>query len=310
MVIKEGTSVDTERLYAASAHHTRAANSKVSSKDRHVQMEAAIHAGAAVELMAKAILATADQRLLLDKIDGHSLLIDMLIKSEAVVAQQASAKRDVARTVSKTLSAGRALELSIRLHPSLGAHLAAGQRALAARNAAAHSAEITVDALQAQVTSASDFVLACVASLGKSSGEFLGTELVDRVKHEVAKRSEDLVVTAQRLVDESHRRYEDFIAKLVEGNDQDVLRQLAKQGASHGDHAERYGCPACSNMGWLMWNVDIEVEYEGPGEYSTSASMDFIGFACPFCFLELDAEQSDAIGIDHSHDSNSGYEQL
>jgi len=153
---------DLERLYSAAAHHARAANDKVRSPDRNLRMEAAIHAGASVELMAKAILVEVDPRLLFEERESHHVLIDMLVEAGVATAQQ------YARRGTRTLTATKAVQLAARLCEQVRPHAAAARQALEARNRAAHAAELDEADLADEVIGGSDFVLAGVDSFARA----------------------------------------------------------------------------------------------------------------------------------------------
>lgn len=274
-----------ERLYWAASHHAQAANLKVSSGDRHLRMEAAIHAGAAVELMAKAILARVDPRLLTEDRDGHHIVVDMLVGSGEAVASKRRGSGSQA-----TVSARKALDLALRLCPEVVPHDSAAGVALKARNAAAHAAEVDDTKLADQVTAANDFVLAGVDSFGRSRTSFIGDAL-DQVEREVAERNAALKVKARHAVELAKRRY-DTPAVVMHGSDP---TKVSSRVPFHGDHYDRYECPACANQGWLIWNV--EVELDAADERNVNAYLNYIGFACFYCGLELTDAESDAVGI-------------
>lgn len=67
-----------QRLYLASRHHARKAQRLLAAEDHWERMDAAYHAGAAVELIAKSALATLDTRLLLAGPVLHDVILDAL----------------------------------------------------------------------------------------------------------------------------------------------------------------------------------------------------------------------------------------
>lgn len=275
-----------ERFYWASSHHAQAANIKVSSDDRHLRMEAAVHAGTAVELMAKAILARVDPRLLTEDRDGHHVVLDMLVGSGQAVAAQRRGRGSRA-----TVSARKALDLTLRLCPEVVPHDAAAGVALAARNAAAHAAEVDDMKVADQVTAANDFVLAGVDSFGRSRTAFIGDAL-DQVERDVAERKAASRDRANRAIELAKRRY-DTPAVIMHGSDP---AKVSSRVPFHGDHYDPYRCPACGNQGWLIWNV--EVELDATEERNVNTYLVYMGFACFFCGLELDDVESEAAGVE------------
>ena len=287
---------DLERLYWAASHHVRAANDKVRSADRNLRLEAAVHAGAAVELMAKAILVHVDPRLLLDDREGHHVLIDLLVERGAVTAQPHGYRSR------RTVSATKAVTLAARVCEQVGPHIGAARQALDARNQAAHAAVINEARLPDQVTAGSDFVLAGVDSFARSPEAFLGADVAEQVEREVAERNAALSLAAQRKVKRAHDRYEGLVARLPEGEGDEVFTELGNRTPIHGDHTERCDCPACGNAGWLIWDVEVDFEPEGPDEYTTNAYLLFLGFECFYCGLQLNHVESEAVGINPQGD--------
>lgn len=285
-----------ERMYWASAHHTRAASDKVRSTDRNLRMEAAVHAGAAVELMAKAILVHVDPRLLFDEREGHHVLIDMLVRSGEATAEPHRYGRK------RTLAAMQAVSLAARICDHVRPHVAAAREALEARNHAAHAAWVDETKVADQVIAGSDFVLAGVESFARSRSAFLGAEVAVKVGQEVAERNAALSAVAKRKIQSAQLGYQDLVARLPNGRDDSVLVELGKRTPIHGDHTERYPCPACANDGWLLWDVEVDFEYEGPDEYSTNAYLIFLGFECFYCGLQLNHVESEVAGIDPQGD--------
>lgn len=98
-----------ERLMAAARNHARSARAKAAEADPFVQQDAAIHAGTAVELVAKALLAQLDFRLLSDGPNAHHALLDVL----ATLASR-SGVTPAPKAGSKTLMAWDAVHLACR----------------------------------------------------------------------------------------------------------------------------------------------------------------------------------------------------
>ena len=290
---REGSVVrpDFERLYSAARHHARAASDKMRSPNENLRMDAAIHAGAAVELMAKAILTSVDHRLLYEDRDGHHVVIDLLVRAEKATAEP------YARKNSRTVTAGMAVDLAARLCEHVRPHAQGARRALAARNSAAHAAEVHEATLVERVTGGSEFVLAGVVHFARSPVEFLGRDLVEQVERDVEERNIALRAASWRKVSGAKGWYEALVAPLSVDGRQALLSELGKRQSAHGDHNERYPCPACGNAAWLIWNVEMDVDWDGPGDYSANAYLDFRGLDCLFCNLQLNDVESESIGI-------------
>lgn len=283
----EAPDADVDRLYDAAQHHLRSANEKVEAPDWRVRLDAAVHAGAAVELMAKAVLAGLDVRLV--RREHHSVrgIVNLLIENGNLDATPYDLSPN------RTIGAEEALDLLSRLEEGLRPFCASAKKALAARNAAVHLAEAQ-DGLADAVTAGSDFVLAGVDRLGRDRTAFLGDALAERVQREVAERRTVIERQAQQKVDRARATFDAYLG-LDEWIRELFLAQVRDRRPRRPDVTDPHDCPACHNRGWMFSNVDVD-EAADPDE--VVAYLDFLGFRCYFCGLELDSEECDAIGLD------------
>lgn len=278
---------EIERLYAAARHHLRSANQKVTSPDWRVRLDAAVHAGASVELMAKAVLVSTDPRLIFQAHHSAQGIANLLIERGTLTATPFELRSR------RTIGAGEALDLLKRIEDGLRPHCAPAKKALDARNAAVHLAEADAGLADA-VTAGSDFVLAAVDRLGRDRSAFLGDPLAERVEREVAERRSVIARQAQQKVARARATFDAYLG-LDEGIRDHFLTQVRERRPERPDVTDPHDCPACGHRGWVYFDVDVDVDSD-PDD--VVAYLDFLGFRCYFCGLHLDAEECDAIGLD------------
>ncbi|SDJ08519.1 hypothetical protein SAMN05444157_1658 [Frankineae bacterium MT45] len=259
-------------------------------------MDAAIHAGAAVELMAKAVLAHLDPRLLAAGDNAHHALLDVL-------AEQGRASVHArTKAPASTVIASSAVDLAARCADGLRTTKAAGHAALQARNAAAHAALVDEDKLADVVAGMNVFTLAGVDCLRRDRADFVGRERLAQVEREAAQRDSATQAAASSKVSAAKAQYRHLTDPLGTDGVGELLRILGSRPEPPSDISETVDCPACDNNAWLLWNVEVDVEYEGPGEYSTYAYAEFIALDCPYCGLHLDEAECEAIEVPTDHD--------
>lgn len=84
-----------------------------------------------------------------------------------------------------------------------------------------------------------------------------------------------------------------------EGRDA-LVRQLERLRPAFDETVE-HPCPACGYSAALGWTSDVDVERDPPdgGYYVAFAGLSFEGgLECPVCDLKLNAEETEALGID------------
>lgn len=261
---------DLYRLLAAAKHHARGAHGKVASADQHVRMEAVIHAGAAVELMAKAVIVSRDP--------------EQIMRSR---------KRGPAATIRAIEAVDAAAVIVVELDP----YVNGAKRTLNARNAAAHAADVDDIELNARILEGTQFVLVCAEVLLVSPRRLLGSELHQQVLVEIAGHTTAVRVSAEKLVAKAQREYRKLAALVPTEKLDEVLRQR-DHGPQHGDIHTKITCPACGNHCWAYW----QVEYDGSEEHQVESVLSFLGIECPSCFLQLSASQCDSIELNPDGD--------
>ena len=243
-------------------------------------MEAAIHAGVAVELMAKAVIASHDPSQVFE--DG---------------------KPGSARTIGASKAVRRAAALVVEMARYLNQAI----RTLDARNASAHAAELDDGELSAHILEGTQFILVAAEALTISPRRFLGPELHQQVLAEIAGHTTALRVASEKLVAAANLEYRRLTSLVSPGKLAEVLR-ARDHGPQHGDVDTQVECPACSNLCWAYWRVDVDVEYEGPDDYQVEPVLAFLGIDCPFCYLQLSASQCDSISFNPNGDPAEYFE--
>jgi hypothetical protein len=281
------------RLYAASRYHAGKARALLDATDALERLDAAGHAGAAVELIAKAVLADFDVRLLPDREAHHALL-------EAVA--ELRGRRDTlatkARNGETTVRAGLAIELAARVADGCRSQQAAARSVMKARNAAVHMAvPPDVEHMAGLMESMQAFTDAAASRLRGSSRDYWGIDFDDvQRQHRI---------TAQRLTEAVEAKVAGaaaLFARLVDGlseqRRESIITELRRRTTLTGDVMEAIECPACHEEADVAWDWDGEVEEEFPGECLYTAYLVVTTLRCPVCGLTLDASELAALGLE------------
>ncbi|MBD7958353.1 hypothetical protein H9651_11930 [Microbacterium sp. Sa4CUA7] len=273
-----------EALLVCAGQHASAAY-EVQGKDdpREASFAAArasIHAGAAVELLAKSLLAKEHPALIMEK------------PADAVPAKRHPLE------LARTADAG-ALQRMLCRHLKLGKEVEdLGAGILNDRNNAApvglstHGLAGNVDRLGLWIHFVQD-------ASGLVSTDWLSSKAAreqERRFNAFVLELHEKLVAAKRVFEKrrsdrqkASKDFEDWAARLE--------RELAESAHNEigPDFDNEQECPACARTG-RTWGVihDIEYEYEGPGEYSQNVIWSSY-FKCPVCTLELNDPESTAV---------------
>lgn len=290
------------RLYAASRYHAGRARALAASTDEYVQIDAAAHAGAAVELMAKALLADFDVRLL----HGgglHHALLDIVAGNEGIPARRSISKTTVGAVV--------AIELAGRLVPGCHRHEAAAKQVASVRNGAVHLAEApSIETLREAVAGMEAFTDAAARHLHGSSHNYWGVHFEEVQKQQLA-ADEKVLKDAKEKVAAARSRFDEMVGRLSAELRAPVLAELRTREGIVGDETDEVSCPACDQEATAAWDWEVDVEEEFPGEYMYSQFLAPAGLGCPVCGLRLDASETLALGIDlvaPSHESDEDFD--
>ena len=278
-------------LLPAVRHHALAARAKLDDTNRYVRMDAAIHAGIAVELGAKALLLHLDPRLLsVSEALSHTLL-DVLAKQAGHVHVGERAPKLV-----PSISARLAVELAARISPLVRDRKSRADEARKARNNAAHMAILDDSKIEDVVTGVEAFVAAVVGVLGLNLETFFGKSTPPPWDLRIQQQDEQIETAVRRKIEAAGQRYMQF----VEGIGSEKVPQLTEflvelAGPRPGDESVPEECPACGfDDARLSWEAEVDVEWDG----SLYGGMVLRGLDCPRCGLELDAAEVEATAID------------
>lgn len=280
------------RLFAAAQHHARTAIREAHAPwSPNVALDIAVRLGAVVELLAKALLASCDVRLIAPSSQAHHHLMD-----EVTAARQRPADRPGGGRGRSSVAAADAVALASRLDHDIAGAAAGARRVLDARNAAAHLA-VPPDGelLEELVGAAVAFANATVARLGEDIAVFwadYAQEATDRLQaRERATRDEAL-----RLVEEARDAFLQLRRGRSEEEWESVVAALTARSLSADLDAE-VECPACGHDAHVQWSAEADGEYSD-GEYVTYGYWALDGLRCQVCNLVLEAAQLDALDLE------------
>ncbi|QKW14260.1 hypothetical protein [Verrucosispora sp. NA02020] len=274
-------------LALSARNHARQAIELFANEDQEGLSQAAISAGCAVELLAKAYIASVEHGLLAEKGDRDTVLI---LSGNANLASARIAEM-------KTIGALESLKMAKYLHPALPFIVQSDQVVLRVRNAAVHMAMVLPDELRASVAVMCRLVDGLLAALSLDRDDYWGDhavgvvdEILDMAKSEVRR-----IVAAK--IAAAERRFSILISGLDSAGKTVVLAALSgRTPYTIADHNEPQECPACKQQGWLVCHVDEgqpEVEYDDNGtrhEFAPRAAYPST-FECPVCDLDLQEEE-------------------
>jgi hypothetical protein len=273
---------------ASSAHAVKALELEIDPVPE-APMFAAIHAGSAIELLAKAALVRRTPLLLTV---GQKLEM----KSADAILRRVNAHD------ARTVDASVAKNVCGAFH---GAVLANIDPLLRHRNSAAHMGLMaradTAAALNAMRAAAEQGIEFLGVGRGDYWRNFAGAVTVALDKHATAVEHVALSLIA------SHRA----TFESVELSDEEIRLRERRPGPLHWSETEEpHPCPSCANQARLGWSTHVDVEYEGPGECTWSRYLAPDGLRCPVCGLSLDAEQCESVGIDVEFDQSAEWTEV
>lgn len=293
---QQGDENVAQRLYLASRHHARTAQRLLGAESHWERMDAAYHAGAAVELIAKSALATLDKRLLLTGPVLHDVILDALAvqyERPDVVVRERSLR-------GKTIEAGRAIQLTHRLLPEVRDHRGAADAALAARNDAAHMAVLDDARLDDVVAGMLSYVNAAATASEQGTADLWGGGLQAEVDRVTRARLDRIERGAQVKVVVARENYGGLAGALSQETREKWIAELADRPVPSSDVESRVDCPACElPYARVQWNADYEAVRDGDG-WSYEGGLALVGLLCPICNLSLDAAEVGALGVDTS----------
>lgn len=284
-------------LRDAARHHARRALRLYKSTDPWDLLDAGADAGGAVELLAKACVATVEPALLAKgsggglgpaetvlRLRGHGHVLDPSREPKIV-----------------TLDASVALDIAARLFPKLAKASTGAHAALEARNDALHMGVAVTDRVDAAVAGMARYAELALPLLNLNPEAFWGDEDdAAAAGRAVDARTTHVAEVAEAKIQLAAKRHAQFLLRLTADEAANVVAALL---AKHQERLEgRAGfperCPACENWGWVDLDADFDVEPDGDGGHVYFQTGEWVdGFECPVCHLELTGEECEEVGI-------------
>lgn len=282
-----------EHLIEAASHHGRAAIRAVTSTDEFVLLDGAFHAGAAVELAAKAAVAEIEPMLLSSAGNAKGEMVDALVRfrpSVSIAPVPAGQRRRL-----RTIDASIAVAVAARLYPKCNV---SAELPLDVRNDAVHLAVVDPDRLEEAVRAMVTYVNLVVEAIQLSPAQFWRAE-ADEAQSLQAQRARRLLKLAQRRVTLAEQAFALRLDAIEQPEGRDALVRQLERVRPDFDETVDYPCPACGHSAALGWTADIDFERDPDGGYYAAfAGLSFEGLECPVCDLRLNAEEAEALGID------------
>lgn len=262
------------------------------SDERLALLQAAVAAGTAVELIAKAALVQVEPTLLCDNTDPDNLL-RLAGKGD---------RSDLAPTRVKTIGGMKAMRLCKRLVKGITVGDKELEVVLEVRNAALHLALVNRDELRAAVATMARVVDEVLVGMEADRESFWGPQLsvADGL---VAEGRAEIASLVAAKVSAARQRLEAITAQLSPEVAAAVLAQRAWCRLS-SDHEEPVECPVCKREAWLICGVEKgEPELMGAdddSDWMVPVSAWPFAFECAVCGLSLDDRE---LGQFHFPDS-------
>lgn len=283
-------------LRDAARHHARRALRLYKSTSPWDLLDAGADAGGAVELLAKACIATVEPALLAKGGNGLGPAETMLrLRGHERVLDPSRDPRLV------TLDATVALDIAQRLFPKFATVTTGALAALEARNDSLHMGIAVTDRVDAAVAGMARFVAVAIPLLNLGAEQFWGDEDDVRAAGRVvdARATRVAEVTAAKIGLAS-ARYARLVLRfgdeVVAGRATVLLAQHQLRPETRPGFPET--CPACGNFGWVGIDADFDAERDGDGGWLYLQTDEWVdGFECPSCQLQLNSEECEEAGI-------------
>lgn len=272
--------------------HARRAIELFASSDPFECQVAAASVGSAVELMAKAYLASVQPSLLADKGDVDSLLI---MGGNAHLTK-------VKPSYVKTRSASDVMTIVKKLQPTMVWRDQIDRGVLNVRNSALHFGMVDVDDLSAALPVMVRVIdhLQPLVQPSQTRRMFWGehafdvaNRLVDAAVNDLAKRIESKIARARAHL-------ESLTAGLPESTSTQFLRSIALRVNGIYKLSVEKPCPVCGFPGWLGGEVTRGAVVWGDGDVPTHLERIFLpmAFSCSVCNLRLNPDELEYFGLD------------
>lgn len=282
-------------LLSVSAHHARSAVSKAQETDPYTLLDAAIHAGGAVELLAKFFLANVNPVLIVDlrKIQNAGLLQVLGLPTSGPLDP-----RDVAKVATKGPVA--CLDL-LKLMTGVTPDKNDIDAVFAARNTAIHFGLMDRPELQAALAAMVRIIEALLEDSNIERRMYWGGTL-DQSAH-LAKKVDSYSELRSKLAEARHRSDaiealramadipNDFAKDSQDGFDFEALSEKYEYGFEQK-------CPACSDSGVIFCVVTEAIAATAFGESAlVEKSASGVEYACNTCGLRLNEREMGQLGL-------------
>jgi len=274
-------------LLDSALHHAHIALADF-TKDMNEMATSAIHAGIAVEHLAKCYLAIQHPILLADKGCDVDTMLHLVGKGELAKTPPYSIKTVGAAEACKRV---KYLLAEFRFNEQVDGFL------FNARNSAGHLG-IAIDVRKA-IRTMVHLADPLLAAIGYDRAKFWGNKLpaVDTLHDET-------ISELQAILQVKYEAARNSLASALEGLDaaqQAAFKMImvAKGRDSTSDYEEPYPCPVCQTQGWLICSRDYEVvnDEASPEGFSIIFNEPVaypLMFRCGVCGLELDESEIEA----------------
>ena len=267
---------------------------RAGSQDHYDRIDAAYHAGSAVELIAKAALARLDPRVLVKGLAAQHALLDALVEHH----KRPGFVPRTAKLDAQTIDASVAIELAHRLVPECRPHRGAADKARVVRNGAVHMAVLDDAGLDDVIAGMLEYVNATVPATQHRVDDVWGEGLREESERVMAARRERIGRVARIKVIVARDRYRDLVGELTDATREALVADLARRSVATSDEQWQVECPACElPYAWLMWDAAYEPLLDGD-DWTYEGGLALTGLRCPVCTLDLVPDEVGALGID------------
>lgn len=282
---------DVERLYDAARFHAHAAMSLGGAElGAHESLDLATRCGSVVELLAKAVLATCDVRLL-TKHDAHQHLLDFALKARGQTPAVAAATN-----LNTSVDASVAVRLAARVDQRLTDSTARADRVLRARNAAVHMAlPPTASQCSALLDDMAVVATSTVAVLWRTPADFWAEHQAAATAR-VARSTTQVRMVAEGKITKARDTLRRLRAQVGDHAWEGVLTVLRRRPARPSDLEDSMPCPACSDDAQVTWTAEADGDWSD-GETVMYGYWALDGLSCPACGLELNGEELEALEL-------------
>ena len=282
-----------EHLFDVAALHARRAVLTATAAEPIQLLDAATSVGAAIELIAKAAVATVEPSLIAGHSDASPTRTILLLRGDLERAAGWSLARDI-----RTVPAKTAVLIASEVHQSLTTTPKAVALPFAVRNAALHLGIVEPDELTEAVAIMASYTRKVLRALGRDPIAFWSPQILPLVTTLLDARATALEHAALAAVARAADEYARTLGRSTDDGTRAVIAALEVQQPPHEVYAVTQTCPACGNDGWVVIDMGVEVEYspDGPSDLFTYPYI--AGFVCNVCRLNLESEAFPFVGLD------------